>query len=142
MFKSLPDTYVAWRDVWPGAAVTAALFEIGKLLIGLYIGKQALESNYGAAASLVVLLIWVYYSSQLVLMGAEFTRVYTTRRVPGNMSASDDRPTDAGVDHHYVHAAVERSPYAPLWRRCWSCGFWPASSFAINARQGRRQHAA
>ena len=105
------DTYVAWRDVWPGAAVTAALFEIGKLLIGLYIGKQALESTYGAAASLVVLLIWVYYSSQLVLMGAEFTRAYAQRRAVGNMSASDDRPTDAGVDH-YVHAAVERSPYA------------------------------
>ena len=80
MFKWLPDTYVAWRDVWPGAAVTAALFEIGKVLIGLYIGKQALESTYGAAASLVVLLIWVYYSSQLVLMGAEFTRAYARRR--------------------------------------------------------------
>ena len=79
MFKWLPDTCVAWRDVWPGAAVTAALFEIGKLLIGLYIGKQALESTYGAAASLVVLLIWVYYSSQLVLMGAEFTRAYAHR---------------------------------------------------------------
>jgi membrane protein len=79
MFKWLPDTYVAWRDVWLGAAVTAALFEIGKLLIGLYIGKQALESTYGAAASLVVLLIWVYYSSQLVLIGAEFTRAHASR---------------------------------------------------------------
>src|SRR5215831_1439946 len=86
MFKWLPDTYVAWRDVWLGAAVTAALFEIGKLLIGLYIGKQALESTFGAAASLVVLLIWVYYSSQLVLMGAEFTRAHARRRghVPVN----------------------------------------------------------
>src|SRR5262249_17910983 len=91
MFKWLPDTYVAWRDVWPGAAVTAALFEIGKLLIGLYIGKQALESTYGAAASLVVLLIWVYYSSQLVRMGAEFTRAYATRRALGNVSASNDQ---------------------------------------------------
>lgn len=60
-------------------ALTAALFEIGKLLIGLYIGKQSLESTYGAAASLVVLLIWVYYSSQIVLMGAEFTRVHAKR---------------------------------------------------------------
>ena len=111
MFKWLPETYVAWRDVWPGAAVTAALFEIGKLLIGLYIGKQALESTYGAAASLVVLLIWVYYSSQLVLMVAEFTRAYATCRALGNVSASNDQPTDAGVDH-YVQAAVERSPYA------------------------------
>src|ERR1700752_592580 len=83
----LPDTYVAWRDVWLGAAVTAALFEIGKLLIGLYISKEALESTYGAAASLVVLLIWVYYSSQLVLMGAEFTRIYAKRRALENVFA-------------------------------------------------------
>jgi uncharacterized BrkB/YihY/UPF0761 family membrane protein len=66
--------------VWLGVAVTAALFEIGKLLIGLYIGKQALESTYGRAAAFVVLLIWVYYSSQLVLMGAEFTRIYAAPR--------------------------------------------------------------
>jgi membrane protein len=79
MFKWLPDTPVNWRNVWLGAAITAALFEIGKLLIGLYIGKQALESTYGAAASLVVLLIWIYYSSQIVLMGAEFTRVHAKR---------------------------------------------------------------
>jgi membrane protein len=81
MFKWLPDTSVRWRDVWLGAAITAALFEIGKLLISVYIGKQALESTYGAAASLVVLLIWIYYSSQIVLMGAEFTHVYASRAV-------------------------------------------------------------
>jgi membrane protein len=112
MFKWLPDTYVAWRDVWPGAAVTAALFEIGKLLIGLYIGKQALESTYGAAASLVVLLIWVYYSSQLVLLGAEFTRAYAKRRALGSISVSNHRPIDAGGVDRYVHVAVRRSPYA------------------------------
>jgi membrane protein len=80
MFKWLPDTPVWWRDVWLGAAITAALFEIGKLLIGIYIGKESFDSTYGAAASLVVLLIWVYYSSQIVLMGAEFTHVYADRR--------------------------------------------------------------
>jgi membrane protein len=114
MFKWLPDTDVAWRDVWLGAAVTAALFEIGKLLIGLYIGKLGLESTYGAAASLVVLLIWVYYSSQLVLMGAEFTRIYAKRRALRTTSASIDRPIEPpgrGVDH-YVHIAARRSPYA------------------------------
>jgi membrane protein len=79
MFKWLPDTHVAWRDVWLGAILTAALFEVGKFLIGLYIGKQGLESTYGAAASIVVVLIWVYYSAQLVLMGAEFTNVYARR---------------------------------------------------------------
>jgi membrane protein len=75
MFKWLPDAKVAWGDVWVGAVVTAILFELGKLLIGLYIGKQGLESTFGAAASLVVLLIWVYYSSQIVLLGAEFIRI-------------------------------------------------------------------
>jgi membrane protein len=80
MFKWLPDAEVEWRDVWLGAAITAALFETGKLLIGIYIGRQAFDSTYGAAASLVVLLIWVYYSSQIVLMGAEFTHVYADRR--------------------------------------------------------------
>jgi membrane protein len=79
MFKWLPDTQIAWRDVWLGAVLTAALFEVGKFLIGLYIGKQGLESSYGAAASIVVVLIWVYYTAQLVLMGAEFTNVYARR---------------------------------------------------------------
>jgi len=73
MFKWMPDVPVQWRDVWLGAIATAALFEIGKFLIGLYIGKQGLESTYGAASSLVVILIWVYYSAQIVLFGAEFT---------------------------------------------------------------------
>lgn len=79
MFKWLPDADIAWRDVLPGAILTAALFELGKFLIGLYIGKQGLESTYGAAASIVVVLIWVYYSAQLILMGAEFTAVYAQR---------------------------------------------------------------
>jgi membrane protein len=73
MFKWMPDAPVRWRDVWLGAVGTAALFEIGKFLIGLYIGKQGLESTFGAASSLVVVLIWVYYSAQIVLFGAEFT---------------------------------------------------------------------
>src|ERR1700733_3964489 len=79
MFKWLPDAPVDWRDVWLGAAITAALFELGKFLIGIYIGRQAFDSTYGAAASLVVLLIWVYYSAQILLMGAEFTHVYASR---------------------------------------------------------------
>ncbi len=79
MFKWLPDAPVGWRDVWLGAALTAALFEAGKFLIGYYVGKLALQSTYGAAASLVMLLIWVYYSAQIVLLGAEFTHVYARR---------------------------------------------------------------
>src|SRR5439155_6167574 len=70
MFKWLPDIHIEWQDVLAGAVVTAALFDIGRLLIGLYIGKQGLESTYGAAASLVIVLIWVYYSAQIVLFGA------------------------------------------------------------------------
>jgi membrane protein len=76
MLKWLPDAAVDWYDVWLGSIVTAALFELGKAAIGFYIGKQGLESTYGAAASIVVVLIWVYYSSQIVLMGAEITHAF------------------------------------------------------------------
>jgi membrane protein len=76
MFKWLPDASVAWRDVWMGAFLTALFFEVGKAAIGFYIGKQGLESTYGAAASIVVVLIWVYYTSQIILMGAEVTHAY------------------------------------------------------------------
>jgi membrane protein len=78
MFKWLPDAEIGWRDVWLGGVVTAVLFEAGKYLIGFYIGKQGLESTFGAASSIVVLLIWVYYTAQIVLYGAEFTHVYAT----------------------------------------------------------------
>jgi membrane protein len=91
MFKWLPDTPIAWRDVWLGAILTAALFEVGKFLIGLYIGKQGLESTYGAAASIVVVLIWVYYTAQLVLMGAEFTNVHARRYGSKRHAVAPDR---------------------------------------------------
>jgi membrane protein len=80
MFKWLPDAEVHWKDVWLGAVLTALLFEAGKFLIGLYIGKQGLESTYGAAASIVIVLIWVYYSAQIVLFGAELTNVRARQR--------------------------------------------------------------
>ena len=80
MFKWLPDAEVSWKDVWLGAALTALLFEVGKFLIGLYIGKQGLESTFGAAASIVIVLIWVYYAAQIVLFGAEFTNVRAKQR--------------------------------------------------------------
>jgi membrane protein len=76
MYKILPRVKLTWRDVWVGAAVTSALFAVGKFLIGLYIGKTSVASSYGAAGALVVLLVWVYYSSQVFLLGAEFTRAY------------------------------------------------------------------
>lgn len=76
IFKLLPDVKIRWRDVWTGAAVTALLFMVGKYLIGLYIGSSTVASAYGAAGSLVLLLVWVYYSAIILLLGAEFTFVH------------------------------------------------------------------
>jgi len=83
IFKLLPDVKVAWRDVWLGAAVTSLFFTVGKLLIGLYLGRSAVASAYGAAGSLVVIVVWVYYSAQILLFGAEFTKVWARRRGSG-----------------------------------------------------------
>ena len=77
LYKFMPRVKIAWKDVWAGATVTALLFAVGKLLIGLYIGKSAISSGFGAAGSLVVVLVRVYYSAQIFLLGAEFTRIYS-----------------------------------------------------------------
>ena len=79
IYKVLPDVKIGWEDVWVGAAVTELLFTIGKFLIGLYLGHSSVTSVYGAAGSLVVILIWVYYSAQILFLGAEFTQVYAQR---------------------------------------------------------------
>jgi membrane protein len=79
IFKFLPDAKIAWRDVWIGAFITALLFTIGKFALGFYLGRSGVASSYGAAGSLIVLLLWVYYSSQIVFFGAEFTQVYANR---------------------------------------------------------------
>jgi membrane protein len=79
IFKFLPDVEIAWRDVWIGALITAALFTAGKEILGLYLGKSGVASSYGAAGSLIVLLLWVYYSAQIVFFGAEFTKAYANR---------------------------------------------------------------
>jgi membrane protein len=79
IFKFLPDVKIQWRDVWMGAVMTAILFGLGKWLLGLYLGSGAAGSAYGAASSLITLLLWVYYSSQILLFGAEFTQVYADR---------------------------------------------------------------
>jgi membrane protein len=80
IYKFLPDVKVPWKNLWIGSAVTAVLFNIGKFLIGLYLGNSSVGSTYGAAGSLVVLLIWVFYSAQILLIGAEFTQVYSKHR--------------------------------------------------------------
>ena len=77
IFRFLPDTKVEWRDVWYGAAFTSFLFVIGKFLLGIYFGRAAVGSAYGAAGSLVLLLVWIYYSAQILFFGAEFTQVYS-----------------------------------------------------------------
>ncbi len=79
IYKMLPDTRIRWKDVWIGAAATSLLFSWGKLLIGLYVGRSSFTSVYGAAGSLVLILAWVYYSSLILFLGAEFTRAYANR---------------------------------------------------------------
>jgi membrane protein len=76
IFKLLPDVRMSWNDVWLGAIVTAVLFTIGKLAIGLYLGHSSMASSYGVAGSFVVLLVWTYYSAQILFFGAELTQVY------------------------------------------------------------------
>jgi membrane protein len=94
MFKWLPDAAVDWYDVWLGAVFTAILFEIGKSAIAFYIGKQALESTYGAAASIIVVLIWVYYTSQIILMGAEVTHAFAKHHGSIKARADNERCTN------------------------------------------------
>ena len=95
LFKWLPDTQIAWRDVLPGAIATALLFNAGKFFaIGWYIGTQGLESTYGAAASVVVLLVWAYYSAQIVLFGAELTHAYASE-----MGSRQSTSADASAPH-------------------------------------------
>jgi membrane protein len=77
IFRFLPDIKIGWRDVWIGASLTGLLFVLGKFILGLYLGSGAAGSAYGAASSLITLLLWIYYSAQILLFGAEFTQVYT-----------------------------------------------------------------
>lgn len=79
LFKYLPDAIISWRDVWFGAVATAVLFSIGKYLIGLYLGNSSFSSSYGAAGSVIILLIWVFYSAQIMFYGAELTQIYSRR---------------------------------------------------------------
>jgi membrane protein len=100
LFKALPDAKVAWKDVWVGALVTSVLFHVGKYLIALYIGRASVASTFGAAGSLAVLLVWIYYSSQILFLGAELTRAYSNRY--GSHVVPDENAIEA------PHAAPER----------------------------------
>jgi membrane protein len=83
IYKVLPDARIAWKDVWVGAVVTALLFTIGKFLLGLYLGRSNPGEAFGAAGSLALLLVWIYYSSMIVLLGAEFTQAWAIRKGAG-----------------------------------------------------------
>src|SRR5205814_6581112 len=76
IYKLMPSTKIAWRDVWVGSFTTAVMFEVGKFLIGLYLGKSSMTETFAAAGSLVILLAWVYYAAQIFLLGAEFTKLH------------------------------------------------------------------
>lgn len=82
LFKVLPNTPIRWKDVWLGATITAFMFSVGKLAIGLYLGLSSTSSSFGAAGAFVVLLIWVYYSAQILLTGAVLTQIYAGRHQP------------------------------------------------------------
>jgi membrane protein len=93
IYKVLPDRPIEWRDVIVGAGATAILFTIGKALIGWYIGSSAVASSFGAAGALIILLLWIYYSVQIFLIGAEFTKIYANRK-----GSKQDRPVAEGGD--------------------------------------------
>jgi membrane protein len=109
LFKYVPDAEVRWRDVWLGGFATAVLFTLGKTAIGYYLGQASVGSAYGAAGSMVVLLVWVYYSALIVFFGAEFTQAWATRHggvAPQPHAVAGAAPQTKG------DAAAERTPGA------------------------------
>jgi len=113
LFKILPDVRLAWRDVWFGAAVTAVLFVVGQVLIALYIAYGGVASAYGAAGSILVALVWIYYSALILLFGAEFTKVHAKNAaliVPSTIRQMVDHP--AGADPRAIAKAIEAQPPA------------------------------
>ena len=118
IYKLMPRAKIAWHDVWVGALVTAVLFTLGKFLIGLYIGRSAVASSFGAAGSLVVVMIWVYYSAQIFLLGAEFTWVYAHshgsrqgEKRPGAPVDEMDQPKDVPA---IAPPPAAHPPYHPM----------------------------
>ena len=135
IFKFLPDAEIAWRDVWLGAFFTALLFSLGKFLIGLYLGNSAVGSSFGAAGSLVLLLVWIYYSAQILFFGAEFTQVYAntfgSKIVPEGEEAQIREQPQKGLQPGQTPRPGRRPEKAPKPRLA-----IPAAS-AITARESR-----
>ncbi len=117
MFRYLPDAEISWRDVWVGGFVTAVLFTLGKTLIGLYLGMSSPGSAFGAAGSLALLLIWIYYSSLIVLVGAEFTQAWAERMGDGiepDPPGGDDGGTEPTPEDPRTSGDGAHAPEAPL----------------------------
>ena len=117
IYKFLPDVDLKWSDVIVGASFTSLLFTIGKHLIGIYLGKASFGSTYGAAGSLVIVLMWVYYSAQLFFLGAEFTKVYTERfgsQITAKVHVSPGGPPGVIVDPSAGLAAGPTNPNVPV----------------------------
>jgi membrane protein len=146
IYRFIPRVHVAWRDVWIGAAVTSLLFAIGKFLIGLYLGKSAVASSFGAAGSLVVLMLWVYYSAQIFLFGAEFTWVYAhehgsrrgqARPKPGAEAVPErgkQEGEEAAVEHRHFPLPVQVVPEPIVVKQA-------ANPLPVHERRGiRRRH--
>ena len=112
IYKYLPDAEIPWRYVWPGAFVTAILFSLGKMLIGLYLGNSAVASAFGEAGSLVLLLVWVYYSAQILFFGAEFTQVYAN--IYGPKILPENEEADAKSDSRSTKDVSRRVPLPEL----------------------------
>jgi membrane protein len=104
IFKVLPDVKIAWRDVWIGSVITALLFNLGKFLLGLYLGRSGVASAYGAAGSLIIVLLWVYYSAQILFFGAKFTQIYADK------FGSRFQPV-AGAEPVTLQEVISKSPH-------------------------------
>jgi membrane protein len=138
IFKFMPSAPIAWHDVWIGAVVTAVLFEVGKVLIGLYLGKSGVTESFAAAGSLVVLLAWVYYAAQIFLLGAEFTKVYAEHARLGGRGQGPGRHATR------PRGRPRRAPMPWAGRRravTRSCGRRSASWNVARARRYRRWRA-
>jgi hypothetical protein len=137
IFKFLPDAKIQWGDVWIGAVMTAIFFAIGKWALGLYLGSGSAASAYGAASSLITLLLWVYYSSQLLLFGAEFTQVYACRAGAGSCAG---RTCDADLRPRGMGCRCGRNSMARFSR---SSGSWtvPLQFSKLSRFWGRRSRA-
>ena len=122
IYKLLPRCEIGWKDVWIGAGVTSLLFAVGKLLIGLYLGRTSAASSFGAAGSLVIVLLWVYYSAQIFLLGAEFTRTYSYRfgsrkgQEPSTVKEAAPQASKQGEAKQGARSAESPAPRKPEHR--------------------------